>query len=77
MAEDKQLPQCLETDSLLLASAVNNLTPYLSPVGLIIQDCKALLRVILECSISFVCRSANQASHLLARAAGSTTGKGD
>ena len=71
MAEDKQLPQCHEIDSLLLASAVSNPTPYLSPVGLIIQDCKASLWVILECSISFVCRLANQAAHLLARAAGS------
>ena len=56
----------LETDSLLLASAVNNPTPYLSSIGLIIQDCKDLLRVILECWISFVRRLANQAAHLLA-----------
>ena len=65
----------LEADSLLLASVVNNSTPYFSPIGLIIQDCKALIQVIP--SISFVRQSANHAAHLLARAAGSTTGYGE
>ena len=67
----------LETDRLLLALAVKNSTPYLSPIGLIIQDCKALLRIIPEYSISFVCRSTNHVAHLLARATGSTTGQGE
>ncbi|KAH9684396.1 reverse transcriptase domain-containing protein [Citrus sinensis] len=42
--------------------------------GLIIEDCRALVKFIGEVQFSFVCRSANCAAHSVARASGSLSG---
>ena len=59
----------VETDSLLLASVINNLDSYFSSLGLIIQDCIDLLRTIPDCSVIFARRSMNFIAHFLARRA--------
>ena len=42
--------------------------------GLIIEDCRALVKIIGEVQFSFVRRSANLAAHSVARASGSLSG---
>ena len=44
----------IETDSLLLVMTVNRFGNYISPLGLIIQDCKDLLQAITSSSLIFV-----------------------
>ena len=52
-------------------NAIKSNSIYLSPVGLVINDCISLLNEIPNCEISFVYRIANQAAHCLARVSGS------
>ena len=63
-----------ETDSLLLASTINNPGSYFSLLGLINQVCINLLRIVPDRSISFASRSANFGAHFLARGVGSEFG---
>ena len=67
----------VETDCLLLPSAINNPGSYYSSLSLIIQDCKDMVRAIPECLNSFVRLLANYAAHLLSRSAGSESGHGE
>ena len=46
----------VESDGLLLVSAVNSSACYLSPVGLVFNDCKELLQVIPDSSLIFTRR---------------------
>ena len=64
----------VESDCLLLVSAVNSTANYLFVVGLIFKDCKELLQGLSESSLVFTHRSVSQAAHLLARAVGSRSG---
>ena len=40
-------------------------------IGLIIEDCKFIIKDLVNCSVSFVRRSVNNIAHLLARASSS------
>ena len=55
----------------MLVDAINGPCGYISTIGLIISKCKELMTNILECSIVFVKRLANQVAHLLSRATSS------
>ena len=66
---------CVESDALLLITALRGTSDDFSYFGLIVQDCKRLASDLLNCSFRFVRRSANQATHVLARAADSMSGQ--
>ena len=59
----------IESDSLLLVSALQSSAPDSSPVGGIVLDCKNLALGFISCKFLFVFRSANQVAHHLARVA--------
>ena len=63
----------VETNCLLLTTAISSSTHHLSAVGLVIEDCKRQLGEIPECTTSFIRRSANSVAHTLAMAARSPT----
>ncbi|XP_073128662.1 uncharacterized protein [Henckelia pumila] len=65
----------LESDALTLIEALKNRSPDDFYVGLIIEDARFLALELNSCSFAFVRRSANQAAHSLARAAGSLSGR--
>ena len=67
----------METDCLLLVSTLKGSSTYLNIVGVIIQDCKALLVELSLSSFEFVRRLANIAAHVLAKAAGFESGLGN
>ena len=50
---------------------MNSQSNYQSYAGLVVNDCKALVKEIDACSLVFVKRSTNQEARCLARAAGS------
>ncbi|XP_073126761.1 uncharacterized protein [Henckelia pumila] len=65
----------VESDALTLIEALKKRSPDDSYVGLIIEDCRFLALELNSCSFVFVRRSANQAAHTLAKAAGSLSGR--
>ncbi|XP_060969090.1 uncharacterized protein LOC133036597 [Cannabis sativa] len=66
----------MESDSLLLVQVVQRKKLLLSPVGLLVSDCVALMQssLLFPISISFVKRSGNQAANFLSRSSGSIPG---
>ncbi|KAM7487739.1 hypothetical protein LguiB_025223 [Lonicera macranthoides] len=54
---------------------MNSCSAYLSCVGLILDDCKAFLKDLNHCRISFIRRSANVVFHSLAIASLSLSGQ--
>ena len=66
----------VESDSLLLVSAVNISACYSSPIGLIFHDCKELFQVIPDSSLFFARRSTKRVVHILSRVTGSLSGYG-
>ncbi|XP_073120389.1 uncharacterized protein [Henckelia pumila] len=54
-----------ESDSLLFINALQDSSPNLFHLGLIVDDCKYLARDLQSCSFVFVKRSANHAAHAL------------
>ncbi|XP_060962284.1 uncharacterized protein LOC115695594 [Cannabis sativa] len=66
----------MEVDALLLVRAVQQKKRLLSPVGLLISDCVALMQssLLFHISINFVKRSENQAANFLARSSSSIPG---
>ncbi|KAM7465960.1 hypothetical protein LguiB_013522 [Lonicera macranthoides] len=63
----------VESDSLMLINAIRGNFSVSSYFGMIVQDCKVLVKDLGNCSFSFICRSANQAAHAIARTAGSVS----
>lgn len=59
----------MESDCLKVVQALHSSVTLASPFGLIISDCKQLLRDIAEADFCFVKRSANKISHCMARQA--------
>lgn len=68
-------PIIVESDLKLLVDALKSNVEDESSVGIIVDDCKALLQAITDCSVCFVFRSANNAAHSLARVVNSMTGR--
>lgn len=58
----------LESDSLLAVQAIRSKIPMSSPFGLIVEDCRILLKRLNKISLYFVRRSANMAAHCMAKA---------
>ena len=65
----------VESDSLSLITYLGSDEKIGSSVGLIIDDCKSLQKEFDLCAFSFVHRSANSATHYLAKAACSASGQ--
>ncbi|KAJ0983117.1 hypothetical protein J5N97_011372 [Dioscorea zingiberensis] len=61
---------CMESDCQLFINAVKGEFPDSSYFGLVVCDCKNLVKDLENCLLSFSRRSANQVAHALARAAG-------
>lgn len=57
----------LETDCLVVVQAIRSKATMRSMLGLIIDDCRMLLKRLHKVSLSFVKRSANMVAHKLAR----------
>lgn len=64
----------IESDSQLLVYSTHNSVEDTSSIGLVVDDCKALIGAIDHCEVRFVYRSANDVAHSIARAARSTSG---
>ena len=64
----------IETDCLEVFNAMSNNTVYPNGFGLVIDDCSALALFLGEVTFSFVRRSANTATHTVARVGGSMSG---
>ena len=58
----------VESDSLVCVQAINNLIPFPSQFGLIVSNCKLLLKMLPCVSVIYVKRSANRAIDCVARA---------
>lgn len=56
----------VETDCQVIAHAIKSTRVVLSPVGVVIADCLALLNSLKNVSIQFVKRSGNKAADFLA-----------
>ncbi|KAM7472433.1 hypothetical protein LguiA_010616 [Lonicera macranthoides] len=65
----------IESDSLNIVQRLKSQDEDFSRVGLIINDCKSLVKGFNQCVFSFVRRSANSVAHSLARAANSVSGR--
>ncbi|XP_030497610.2 uncharacterized protein LOC115713269 [Cannabis sativa] len=57
----------VETDSLVCVEAIRHTASYNSDFGLVVEDCKTLLKSLLNVSLFFVKRSANRAAYFVAR----------
>uniref|UniRef100_A0A803NT92 RNase H type-1 domain-containing protein n=1 Tax=Cannabis sativa TaxID=3483 RepID=A0A803NT92_CANSA len=57
----------IETDSLVCVEAIRSEETLVSAFGLVVDDCKNILKNLFNVSISFVKRSANCAAHYVAR----------
>lgn len=66
----------LESGTLNVVHGLNNNTSFHSPVGLIFKDCLDLIKRFRFFRLVYVCRSTNQATHLLARVPGSSINRG-
>uniref|UniRef100_A0A803PT87 RNase H type-1 domain-containing protein n=1 Tax=Cannabis sativa TaxID=3483 RepID=A0A803PT87_CANSA len=56
----------VETDSLVCVEAIRSRASFTSGFGLIVEDCKTILKSLINVSIFFVKRSANRAAHFVA-----------
>lgn len=59
----------VESDVMVVIDALNNTISISSSLGLIVDDCKSLVRIFLSCQFVLAYRSENQAVHALAREA--------
>ena len=66
----------LEYDAQLVIQSILNPKVDVSYFGSLINDCRFLAKDLGECSFAFVKRSANQVTHVLARAVGSESDQG-
>ncbi|XP_060967364.1 uncharacterized protein LOC133035537 [Cannabis sativa] len=57
----------VETDSLVCVEAIRHTASFNSGFGLVVEDCKILLKNLSHVSLFFVKRSANRAAHFVAR----------
>ncbi|XP_060959245.1 uncharacterized protein LOC115703661 [Cannabis sativa] len=57
----------IESDSLVCVEAIRSEESLVSVFGLVVEDCKNILKDLVNVSISFVKRSANCAAHFVAR----------
>lgn len=64
----------VESDSLLVIKASNNLETFSLSLSLIVNDCKILARDFSSCRFVFIYRSSNEAIYVLAREVVSMTG---
>ncbi|KAM7484997.1 hypothetical protein LguiA_001006 [Lonicera macranthoides] len=65
----------IEFDGNLLIDALNSDDDIMSSVCIFVNDCKALVRAIYHCSVSFIYRLANSITHSIVRVAGSELGR--
>ncbi|KAM7525060.1 hypothetical protein LguiA_014962 [Lonicera macranthoides] len=64
-------PIVVESDSKFVVDALHHTKDDSSSLGIVLDDCKALLRDLDLCNVSFIYRSANSVAHSLAKAASS------
>uniref|UniRef100_A0A803QMV6 RNase H type-1 domain-containing protein n=1 Tax=Cannabis sativa TaxID=3483 RepID=A0A803QMV6_CANSA len=57
----------VETDSLVCVEAIRSTTSFTSSFELIVEDCKTILKSLINVSIFFVKRSANRVAYFVAR----------
>ena len=67
----------MESDAQQLIQALHKTDRDYSYFGALVDDCKILSKDLSECSFEFAKRSANCVAHVLARAAGSRTDRGE
>lgn len=53
----------VKVDSQILANSINGSTEDITSIGLVVDDCKALLMAIDQCLVRFVYRLANSVAH--------------